>query len=142
MTLNQISVFLENRSGSIAELTGVLTAANINIRAFSIADTSDYGIVRLIVDKSELASETLSQHGIPAVITDVLAVKLTNTPGSFHEVVKVLADSNIPIEYSYAFFSPDNGPFAIIRVPDNNVAIAALNNAGITTSNNADLFDK
>ena len=141
MTLKQISVFLENRSGSIAELTGILFDAGINISAFSIADTTDFGIVRLILDKPELANEKLAEHGIPAITTDVLAVKLDDVPGSLHKAVSVLSDSNTSIEYSYAFFSPKSGPFAIIRVQDNDAAIEQLNAAGIATITNADFFN-
>ena len=141
MTLKQISVFLENRSGTIAELTGILNEADVNISAFSIADTTDFGIVRLIVDKPDMARLVLAEHGIPVITTDVLAAKLEDVPGSLHKVLAALSDSGISIEYSYAFFSPKSGPYAIIRVADNEDAAAKLEKAGVRTITESEFFN-
>lgn len=140
MTLRQISVFLENHQGSLVELTDILAKEAINISAFSIADTTDFGIARLIVDKPDKAYEKLTEAGIPVFITEVIAVKLEDKPGSLHKVLSVLSDGNISIEYSYAFFSPSSEPFAIIRVADNNLASKTLENAGIAAATESELF--
>ncbi len=141
MTLKQVSVFLENRSGSIMELTGVLAEAGINIRAFSIADTSDFGVVRLIVDNPELASSKVTENGMLVSITNVLAVKLDDVPGSLYKALKVLSEAGITIEYSYAFFTPEDGPFAIIRVADNETATKILEKAGFPKAFSEDFYE-
>ena len=134
MKLKQLSVFLENRSGSLMELTSALAEAGINMRAFSIADTTEFGIARMILaDDEERALSELTSRGFLAKINKVIAAQLDDSPGSFHRVVAALANAGISIEYSYAFFAPDNKPYAIIRTSDNTPAIEALEAAGIHT---------
>ncbi len=141
MTLKQISVFLENRSGTIAELTGILNDAGINISAFSIADTTDFGIVRLIVNDADKAKAILSEHGFPVITTNVLAARLEDKPGSLYKVLSALSGAGISIEYSYAFFSPKSGPFAIMRVADNEAAAETLKAAGVGTITENEFFN-
>ena len=134
MKLKQLSVYLENRSGSVMELTAALADANINIRAFSIADTTDFGIARMILaDDEERALSELVSRGFLAKINKVIAARLDDSPGSFHRVVSAITNAGISIEYSYAFFAPDSTPYAIIRTSDNTPAIEALEAAGIHT---------
>jgi hypothetical protein len=103
MFIKQLSVFVENKSGRLAEITAILAKANIDIRALSIADTTDFGILRLVVDRPDEAEKTLREAGLTVTLTDVLAVGIPDKPGGFASAMKVLAAENIGIEYMYAF---------------------------------------
>jgi hypothetical protein len=103
MTIKQISVFLENKSGRLAEVLGVLGNENIKINALTIADTSEYGILRLIVSDFSKAVDLLKEKGFTVNITEVIAVSMPNQAGSFAKVLKTFADESISIEYMYAF---------------------------------------
>ena len=109
MFINQLSVFLENRPGSLREITGVLKDAKIDIRALSLADTKDYGIVRLIVSDTDAAREALKASGKAFTVTPVIAVELEDRPGSFHDLLEVMAKAEISVEYAYAFLSRKSG---------------------------------
>lgn len=133
MSVKQISVFVENKQGGLYEVTSVLNNANVDIRALSIADTTDYGILRLIVSDHEKALEALKADGIIASVTDVLGVEISDVPGGFSGVVKILADANITIEYAYAFITRHEGAACVIvRVEDNAKAANVLGKAGIS----------
>ena len=114
MFIKQISVFAENKPGSILEITGVLKDASINIRALSIADTTDFGIVRLIVDKPNEAVAALKSHSLAVVETDVIAISVSDTPGGFHSALEALFGAAVSVEYSYAFVSPISGGATVI----------------------------
>lgn len=132
-TIEQLSVFVENTQGRMAEITQVIADANVDIRALSVADTSDFGILRLIVDKPDVATKALQQAGIMVSITEVIAVGIDDKPGAFSRVVSVISDAGINIEYMYAFISrSDNKAFIIIRVEDCNAGIESLKNADVT----------
>ena len=132
MKLKQISVFLENRDGAIMELTRILTEAKINIRALSMGDTADFGVIRLIVSDAAAARDKLKEAGFVVNVTDVIGVNMADAPGAFHQVVKVLFDEKISIEYSYAFLSPVSaGAYVILRVQDGDRAIEVLQTAGM-----------
>ena len=105
MFLKQLSIFVENKHGRLAEITGLLTKHEIDIRALSIADTTDYGILRLIVDKPDKAKKALQEEGFTVSLTNVIAVAIDDTPGALANVVKVLCDHEIGIEYVYAFLN-------------------------------------
>ena len=127
MSIRQISVFVENKQGRLAEITEILAGAGINLRAVSIADTSDFGILRLIVDKPDAAEKALKDAGLTMSVTPVLALSLDDTPGSFAGAVRILADNDISIEYMYAFNTGLGGKASIIvRVNDNEQAVKAL----------------
>ncbi len=127
MKLQQLSVFVENRTGSIMDVTGILAENGINIRALSVADTTDFGVIRLIVDKTELAKEKLREAGLLVNIAPVVGVALPDVPGSFHTVVAALYEEGLMFEYSYAFVAPDqDGAYVILRIPEADKAIAAL----------------
>lgn len=131
MIIKQLSVFVENKPGRLAEVTGVIGDAGVDIRALSIADTSDFGILRLIVDKPDAALQALKTAGITVSLTDVIAVGIDDTPGSFAKVVKMMSDQGIGIEYMYAFISrTESKAFVIMRVenPDQAVGIMRANN--------------
>lgn len=105
MLLKQISVFAENRRGAIMDITGVLFNAGVNLRAISIADTTDFGVVRLIVDKRKEALAALRESGMTVKETDVVALAVDDTPGAFHNALKALTESGVMVEYSYGFVS-------------------------------------
>lgn len=132
MKIQQLSVFVENKGGRLAEITEVLAKANIDIRAISIADTSDFGILRLIVNRPDEAVKALKDANMTVSLTNVIAIGITDKPGEFAKAMKVLADDNIVIEYMYAFISRNKGrAFVILRVNDEEQAVRALSGAGI-----------
>lgn len=131
MLLKQISVFVENRRGAIRDITGVLFEAGVNIRAISIADTSDFGIVRMIVDKRKDALNALRNSGMTVIESDVLALAVEDTPGALHAALSALSDSGIMVEYSYGFVSPINGGATIIlKCDDQEKALGCLSSKG------------
>jgi hypothetical protein len=125
MTIKQISVFLENKSGRLAEVLGSLGDKSIKINALTIADTSEYGILRLIVTDFQNAVDILKKKGFTVNITDVVAVSTPSQAGSFAKVLKTLADENISIEYMYAF-KWGAGASIILRPENIDVALNVL----------------
>ncbi len=103
MRVEQISIFLENKSGRLAEVTSVLAAAGVNIRALSLADTADFGILRLIVDRIDRAKQALKDNGFTIGKTEVLALEVPDRPGGLGEILRVLGAAGINVEYMYAF---------------------------------------
>lgn len=131
MLLKQISVFAENRHGAIRDITGVLMDAGVNIRAISIADTTDFGVVRLIVDKRKEALSAFRNNGMTVKETDVIALAVDDMPGALHAALSALADSNIMVEYSYGFVSPVQGSATIIlKCDDQEKALGCLTAKG------------
>ncbi|MCE1274555.1 MAG: ACT domain-containing protein [Chlorobiales bacterium] len=126
MIIKQLSVFLENRAGRLTELTGILADNDINISAFSIADTTDFGILRVITGKPELAEKVLKENGFAVKITDVIGMIMPNKPGSLHKALQILTDNGISIEYMYAFASGDGQATAVIRTDTPQKAIEVL----------------
>lgn len=132
MFIKQISVFIENRNGAILELTSALKDAEINIRALSIADTTDFGVVRLIVDKTGEALAALHEKGLTAKEGDVIGVSVSDRPGCFHQAIAALSEADIPIEYAYAFVSPMGlGANVILRCKKQEQAVKALTDRGL-----------
>ncbi|MBU1208013.1 MAG: ACT domain-containing protein [Proteobacteria bacterium] len=127
MKVEQISVFLENKPGALAEVTRTLGEAGVNIRALSLADTKDFGILRLIVNDNEKAKEALGQKGFTVRKTEVVAVEVPDRPGGLADIMKVLAEARINVEYLYAFVQ-QSGENAIIifRFDETDRAIAVL----------------
>ncbi len=127
MKVDQISIFLENKPGPLAEVTRILGEAGINIRALSLADTKDFGILRLIVNDNEKAKEVLSQKGFTVRKTEVVAVVVPDRPGGLAEILKVLAEASVNVEYLYAFVQ-HSGKDAIIifRFDETDRAIEVL----------------
>ena len=119
MHIHQISVFLENRIGQLAEITKLLAEAGVDIRALSIAETSDYGLARMIVDDSHKASSILLQHGDILSMTPVWAVEVPDRPGGLAEVLGVLADASVDVEYMYSLFTHKEGhAYMVLRIND------------------------
>lgn len=128
MFVKQISVFLENKSGRLAEVTRVLGENNIDISALSIADTTHFGILRLIVNDPEKAEEVLKVHGFTVSGTNVIAIGVKDQPGGLAQALEVLDRENIGIEYMYAFVGKaEEEALVILRVEDPDRAISALN---------------
>ena len=132
MTVKQLSVFVENRPGRLSAITKLLGDANINIRAMSIADTKDFGILRLIVDDADKALKVLKDEGCSVTITNVLLICITDRPGSFAEAMNALYKDNISVEYMYAAFinTESNTACLVLRVDDNDKATVALYDSG------------
>lgn len=122
MVIQQLSVFLENRSGKLTEITEALMKKNINITALSVAETSDYGILRLVVSDPQAAAAQLKQDGFSVGLTDVICLIMPDKPGSLARALRLLSDNDLCVEYMYAFSMNDKAA-AIIRVEKLNEAI-------------------
>ncbi len=132
MNIKQLSIFVENKQGRLADITEILSKANANIRALSIADTTDFGILRLIVDTPESAALALKEAGITVSITNVIAVGIDDVPGAFARPMRILADSGIDVEYMYAFITrKSEKAYVILRVADNDAATKVLMDNGV-----------
>ena len=141
MRVEQISIFLENKSGRLAEVTAVLAAAGINIRALSLADTADFGIMRLIVDKIDQAKQALKDNGFTLGKTEVLALEVPYRPGGLAEILRTLGKAGINVEYMYAFVqrSLDNA-IVIFRFDELDKAIEVLTAAGVRILRGEELY--
>jgi hypothetical protein len=127
MKVEQISVFLENKSGRIAEVTGILAKAGVNIRALSIADTSDFGVLRLIVDDNQKAEEALKKQNITVGKTFVVAVEVEDKPGGLYRIMDILHKARLNVEYMYAFAKPNtNDAVMIFRFEEIEKAVMIL----------------
>lgn len=103
MQVEQISVFLENKAGRMSEVTGILAEAGVNIRALALADTSDFGVLRLIVDDNDRAISVLKENGFTVGRTEVVAAEVEDRPGGLHHILKILRAEGINVEYMYAY---------------------------------------
>ena len=137
MTVNQISVFLENKPGTLTAMTGLLAESGIDMRALSLAETNDFGIVRIIVDDVYKATTVLKDGGFIHQLTPVLAVLIPDKPGGLHKVLEVLREAAVNVEYMYAFLGGDdvNHAYMIFRVQDVKKAGAALAAKGVKLVN-------
>lgn len=133
MKVRQISIFLENRSGRLAGVLKEVGRAGVNIRALSLADTSDFGILRLIVDDVDRCLQTLRAGGHTVSLTEVLAVEVPDHPGGLAGILEKLSEANLNVEYMYAFVCRATEKAVVVfRFEDSNAAIAALKKAGIS----------
>jgi hypothetical protein len=141
MRVEQISIFLENKSGRLAEVTNVLAAAGVNIRALSLADTADFGILRLIVDRIDQAKQALKDKGFTIGRTEVLAIEVPDRPGGLAGILRTLGSAGINVEYMYAFVqrSRDNA-IVIFRFDELDKAIQALTAAGVRVLRGEELY--
>jgi len=137
----QISVFLENKSGRLAHVTKVLGDAGINIRALSIADTSDFGILRLIVNDPVNAHKILKEAGFTVSETEVIAVRMPDSPGGLASVLDQMSDENLNIEYLYAFLGMSgNEALVVFKVEDIKKAKISFNTKGIKFMEEQELY--
>lgn len=127
MSIHQISVFLENRTGQLAEITKLLAQNHIDLRAISIAETADYGLARMIVDDAQAASNILLQHGDILSMTPVWAVEVPDRPSGLADLLTVLAENHIDVEYMYSLFTHRDGcAYMVLRISDEETFSAAL----------------
>ncbi|MBM7855351.1 hypothetical protein JOC37_001744 [Desulfohalotomaculum tongense] len=141
MKVQQISVFLENKTGRLARVTEVLGENNINIRALSIADTTDFGILRLIVDAPEKAMPVLRDAGFVVSSTEVLAVEVNDQPGALSKALRALDNTGINIEYLYAFVQKDpEKALVVFRVERLDEAIKVLQDKGINLMSSRQVY--
>lgn len=140
MSLKQLTVFVENKQGTLVDITDTLAKHKVNIRALSIADTQDFGILRLIVNDNDTALKTLADEGYLIKTTDVVGVKIGDEPGKLSKALNVLDENNINMEYLYAFMSrTEKHAYVVLRVADNEAAEAALEAAGFHLITDADV---
>ena len=140
MAIRQLTIFVQNRQGAIVSITEALAANQVNIRALSIAETEDFGILRLIVNDEETAQKTLSDAGYLIKVTEVVGVKIGDAPGKLTGALEVLDKAGINLEYLYAFMArTEKHAYVVLRVEDNAVAEAALEAAGYHLITDADI---
>ncbi len=133
MQVRQISIFMENRAGRLREITGILGQAGINIRALSLADTSDFGILRVIVDKPDKTVKILREEGFTIRENTVIACEIEDKPGGLHHILQILADAGISVEYMYGFVEKNtDAAVMVIRVEDAEKAIQTLLEQNVT----------
>ncbi|MDK2956909.1 MAG: hypothetical protein PWQ57_2405 [Desulfovibrionales bacterium] len=142
MKVEQLSIFLENRSGRLAEVTKILQNNQINIRALSLADTSDFGILRLIVSDFEKAKSALKEHGFTVGKTNVVAVEVQDQPGGLNTLLEMLEERNVNVEYMYAFVHQSGSNAVIIfRFDRTDQAIELLTEKGVKIISGEDLYN-
>jgi hypothetical protein len=140
MAIKQLTVFVENKQGALVSITDTLAKNNVNIRALSLAETNDFGILRLIVNEEEIAEKTLAQQGYLIKVTEVVGVKIGDAPGKLTAALAVLDKAGINMEYLYAFMSrTEKHAYVVLRVEDNEIAENALVNAGFHIITDADV---
>ncbi len=131
MRVEQIAVFLENKSGRLADITAVLAEQKVNIRALSVADTADFGILRLIVDDVDKAKSTLKANGFTVGLTNVIAVEVADKKGGLAKVLKTIEEEKLNVEYMYAFVNKSGEDAVLIfRFDDMDKAIESLQRTG------------
>ena len=142
MQVEQISVFLENKSGRLSEVTAILSEANVNIRALALADTSDFGVLRLIVDDTETARQALKNNGFTVGKTNVVAVEVADRPGGLHEILTMLHEATLNVEYMYAFVrSSGSNAVMIFRIEKDQEAIRLLESKGVHVIDGEHLYN-
>lgn len=127
MLVKQVSIFVENTTGRLADVTRILADAGIDLKAATIADAADFGILRCIVEDADAAKKVLNEKGFNASISEVIAVSLDNKPGGFHKVLQILADEKIGVKYIYSTIKSAVGEAVIMmKAADNDKAIEVL----------------
>ena len=133
MVAKQLSVFIENRKGRLGEVLSVLKNNNINILSLSLADTTEYGLLRLIVSDAKLSKEKLSEAGFSTILTDVLVVKISHETGSLQKLLDKLSEKDINIEYMYGLSVKEVNAFVVLKPSDLNKAQAIFDDFGVVT---------
>lgn len=142
MKVEQLSIFLENTVGRLAEVSGILADAKVNIRALSIADTADFGVLRILVNDVEKAKETLKTNGFTVGETEVLGVEIPDQPGGLSSILTLLEKESINVEYMYAFVNQSgNNAVMIFRFDDLDRSIDVLSKGGFTVIPGSKLYN-
>ena len=140
MSLKQLTIFVENKQGSLVDITDTLAQNNVNLRALSIADTQDFGLLRLIVNDNDTALSALSDKGYVLKVTEVVGVKIGDQPGKLSKALSVLAEAGVNVEYLYAFMArTEKHAYVVLRPTDNAAAENALEAAGFHMITDADI---
>ena len=140
MAIKQLAVFVQNKKGTLVSVTDILAKNNVNLRALSIAETADLGILRLIVNDNDTAVKALSAEGYLIKTIDVVGVKIGDAPGKLTEALAVLDKADINVEYLYAFMTrTEKHAYVVLRVEDNNAAEKVLEDAGFHIITEADV---
>ena len=140
MAIKQLTVFIQNKKGTVVSVTDILSKSNINLRALSIAETQDFGILRLIVNDEKAAEAVLVENGYLIKVIDVVGVKIGDEPGKLTATLDVLDKADINVEYLYAFMTrTEKHAYVVLRVEDNAVAENALGAAGFKMRTEADI---
>lgn len=140
MEITQISVFLENQAGKLSEVTDILAANEIDLRAINIAETSDYGVLRVITDDSEKTVSVLRNHGFIVASTPVVVAAVPDEPGGLAKLLHILAEQKFDVEYMYSIFGQTNGlAYMILRVDNIQEVREVLQKQGLTTAEDFDL---
>ncbi|MDF2539227.1 MAG: hypothetical protein K0S76_2248 [Herbinix sp.] len=126
MVIKQLSVFIENRKGRLEQVTEVLCEKNINIVSFSLADTSEYGMLRMIVSNPEEGRKVLKEKGFSAMLTDVIAVKIVQEPGTLHKILQILFEAELSVEYMYTLTTTGQNTSIIMKLSDLKEALKVL----------------
>ena len=139
MAIKQISAFVENKPGKVLELVKAISEAGINIRALNIADTKEFGVLRLIVEDTEKTKEVLGKDTV-VVLTDVIAVEMEDKAGALCGILEALSQADINIQYAYAFVTPTSlGAYTVIRTDDAELAEKVLSEKGFTLLDQKDI---
>ena len=140
MAIKQLTVFVENKKGTVVAVTDILSKNNINLRALSIAETQDFGILRLIVNDEKAAEAVLAENGYLIKVIDVIGVKIGDEPGKLAAALNVLDKADINVEYLYAFMArTEKHAYVVLRVEDNDMAEKVLCGAGFKMITEADV---
>jgi len=142
MTIEQLSVFVENKPGKLVEALEAIAGAGIDLRALSLADTADFGILRVIVDKPAEAFKALQSEGYLVKSSEVIPVSVGDKPGGLAAVLRVLADNGVNVEYTYAFVAHSSDKaFVVLRVGDNDAAVRVLSDNGISMLSAVEMYN-
>jgi hypothetical protein len=141
MKIPQLSLFISNSPGTLADIAAILGEIGVNIRAMSLADTNNFGVLRMVLDDADKARQVLKDYGYPVRSNEVIAVEIADRPGSLGALLRVLADAGRNVEYMYAFVQKNaERAVLILRLDDLDGAIACLQGAGVTVLSGAELY--
>lgn len=140
MTAKQLSVFIENRKGRLGEVLSVLKKNGVNILSLSLADTTEYGLLRLIVSNAQEAKDKLSLEGFSTMLTDVIIIKIVHQVGSLQNLLETLSQTDINVEYMYGLSTEGKDAFVVLKASDMKLADEILNRQGIETLSTEDIL--
>ena len=133
MFAKQLTVFIENRAGRLSEVLNVLKENNVNILSLSLADTTEYGLLRLIVDKASIGKEKLTENGFSSLLSDVSIIKIPHKSGSLQSLLKTIDDNDVNIEYMYGLSIESDEAYVVLKASDTEKIDAVLTSSGVKT---------